>query len=145
MRTVVARISLTRTSRLRPSGRRATSWVPTARAFSAPLSSRRVYSMETVEPGSIAGAVGVASWGWAAPAPLARRPSHEMPRPAPSRAYAIRTTPGSTTAKRRATSGSWPATTSPPGPASASIVSNAASISGRLVMIWTGCRRSTLR
>src|SRR5262249_26361902 len=40
--------------------------------------------------------------------------------------------------------GSWRATTSFVEPASRSMVSKAVSIWGRLVMIWTGCRVSTL-
>ena len=52
--------------------------------------------------------------------------------------YAILMIPGSTVVKRPATSGSWPATISFSAPASAWIVSNASSISGRLVMICTG-------
>ena len=43
--------------------------------------------------------------------------------------------PGSTGSNRSATAGSWPATISRWAPASAWIVSKAASISGRLVMI----------
>jgi len=63
----------------------------------------------------------------------------------PGGAQAIRMTPGSTGVKRSATRGSWPATTSPPGPARAWIVAKASSISGRLVMTWTGWPVSTLR
>ena len=60
-------------------------------------------------------------------------------------AHAIRMMPGSRGVNRTATSGSWPATTSRSAPASASIVSNPSSISGRLVRSCTGCRVSTLR
>jgi len=62
-----------------------------------------------------------------------------------SKAQAIRMMPGSSGVNRAATSGSWPATMSRSAPASAWIVSNASSISGRLVMIWTGWPVSTLR
>src|SRR6266478_2171960 len=57
---------------------------------------------------------------------------------------AILMMPGSICWKRSATCGSWPATTSFSFPASASMVSKASSISGRLVMICTGWRVSTL-
>src|SRR5882672_4425876 len=57
---------------------------------------------------------------------------------------AILMMPGSICWKRSATCGSWPATISFSLPASASMVSNASSISGRLVMICTGWRVSTL-
>jgi len=58
--------------------------------------------------------------------------------------HAILMIPGSTSLKRSRTCGSWPATMSFCGPASSWIVSKPSSISGRLVMICTGWRFSTL-